>query len=198
MLRVSLIITILTLLAFTAVTRAANVDAFVKQHCIDCHGADVQEAGLRLDRLSRDLANPDVMRTWVLIHDRVRAGEMPPKDSIPPSGSEIAEFTSQLRKDLLAAERQSETARGKDLVRRMNRTEYEHTLRDLLSLPLLRVKAMLPEDGRRHGFDKVPDALELSHIQMSKYLQAADRALRQPIARSPTRPETQTWRGLAA
>jgi len=198
MLRVLPIITVLALSAVTPVTRASERDAFFKQHCIDCHGADVQEAGLRLDRLSRDLANPDVMRTWVLIHDRVRAGEMPPEDSTQPPASDVAEFISRLRNDLLAAERKNDTARGKDLVRRMNRTEYEHTLRDLLSLPLLRVREMLPEDGRRHGFDKVPSALELSHIQMSKYLQAADLALRQAIVRSPTRPETQTWRGLAA
>ncbi|WP_231756321.1 DUF1592 domain-containing protein [Lignipirellula cremea] len=80
----------------------------------------------------------------------------------------------------------------------MNRTEYEHTLQDLLALPLLRVKELLPEDGQQHGFDKVPSALELSHVQIRKYLAAADKALRQAIVDAPSKPETQVWRGLAA
>ena len=80
----------------------------------------------------------------------------------------------------------------------MNRTEYEHTLQDLLALPLLRVKEMLPEDGQQHGFDKVPSALELSHVQIRKYLEAADAALNQAVVDLPKKPETQVWRGLAA
>ena len=57
---------------------------------------------------------------------------------------------------------------------------------------------MLPEDGQQHGFDKVPSALELSHVQIRKYLEAADAALNQAVVDLPKKPETQVWRGLAA
>jgi len=194
------------LLALIAVTLSvlpgtgfgAERDAFLKQHCFDCHGPDVQEAGLRLDRLPRDLAQADAFRKWVLIHDRVDRGEMPPEDMPRPAAAAKAAFVRGLRDDLLAAEHKQEAARGSGLVRRLNRTEYEHTLQDLLALPLLRVKEILPEDGQQHGFDKVPGALELSHIQMAKYLQTADKALRQAIVRSVEPPETAEWREPAA
>lgn len=80
----------------------------------------------------------------------------------------------------------------------MNRVEYENALRDLLALPLLRVKEMLPEDGQKFGFDKVAGALDISHIQMTKYLAAADVALRAAVVTEVKAPETKTWREAAA
>lgn len=188
----------LSLVAVALPASAGERQAFFRTHCIVCHGPDTQEAGLRLDRLSNDLTNADVFNQWVRIHDRIKSGEMPPEEMPQPKPDERTGFTTQLRQDLLAAEAKTEQTYGKGLVRRMNRTEYEHTLQDLLALPLLRVKEMLPEDGQQHGFDKVPTALELSHIQMAKYLQTADKALRQAIVHAAKPPETQTWRDSAA
>src|SRR5437899_2289684 len=62
---------------------------------------------------------------------------------------------------------------GRSTWRRMNRYEYENTLRDLLDAPWLQVREMLPEDGLSARFNKVGDALDVSHVQMSRYLAAA-------------------------
>src|SRR6516162_10235959 len=51
----------------------------VAAHCADCHGPDVQKAGLRLDNLGTDLRDPAGAATWVKVHDKLAAGEMPPK-----------------------------------------------------------------------------------------------------------------------
>ena len=80
----------------------------------------------------------------------------------------------------------------------MNRYEYENTLRDLLDAPWLQIKDMLPEDGLSARFNKVGDALDVSHVQMSRYLAAADYALREAMAKQSTRPETTTKRYLCA
>lgn len=173
-------------------------EAFFETHCYDCHDDLTAKGGLDLTALPTDLTDPDTLAKWTLIHDRVRNGEMPPEDKPQPKSEDRDSFVADLRQQLLAAEREIETERGKGLVRRMNRTEYEHTLQDLLALPLLRVKEMLPEDGQQHGFDKVPSALELSHVQIRKYLEAADAALNQAVVDLPKKPETQVWRGLAA
>ncbi len=194
----------LTTLFFLAVALPAlaapnsKQNAFFEQHCYDCHDDLTTKGGLDLTALTGDLADPDTLAKWVLVHDRVRAGEMPPINKPQPESAARDGFVANLSRQLLAAEREIETRDGKGLVRRMNRTEYEHTLRDLLALPLLRVKEVLPEDGQQHGFDKVPGALELSHVQIRKYLDAADVALRQAVVEAPKRPETQIWRGLAA
>ena len=172
-------------------------EQFLEKHCYECHDEDVSKGGLDLPALPRNLSNLDILRKWTGIYDRIAHGEMPPEDKEQPSEGEKAAFLATLGKQLVGAEKAMEVKMGKGLVRRMNRTEYEHTLQDLLHLPLLRVKEMLPEDGRLHGYDKAPGALELSHIQMAKYLETADKALRQAISKASKKPETQKWRGLA-
>lgn len=172
----------------------AERETFLSAHCYECHDDVSTKGGLDLTALATDLGNPDVLAKWVLIHDQVQKGEMPPKDKAGPDVAARKAFTESLAADLIAAERKKDTG----LVRRLNRVEYEHTLQDLLALPMLRVKELLPEDGQQHGYDKTPGALELSHVQIRKYMEAADMALRQAIADAPDRPETVTWRGLAA
>jgi hypothetical protein len=81
---------------------------------------------------------------------------------------------------------------GRVQFRRLSRGEYESTLRDLLSLPNLEVREMLPPDGTAHGFDKIGSALNLSYVQMSRYLDAADAALDQAIVLNPRPAHTTT------
>jgi hypothetical protein len=177
---------------------AVEPTAFVAKHCLDCHGADEQKAGMRLDRLTENWADPQVLERWVALFDRVEKREMPPHDAPQPAEVERTEWLAAMRTTLKQADRTRIEQQGRAVVRRMNRTEYEHTLRDLLALPLLRVKELLPEDGQEFGFDKVAGALDISPVQMTKYLLTADIALRQAIVREPNAPETKVWREPAA
>ncbi len=170
---------------------------FFEEHCFDCHDGEKKKGGLDLDALKTNFADADNFALWVKVHDRVVAGEMPPKKKARPPAAESAAFLGSLAKELTLAEASKSAGGGRSTVRRMNRVEYENALRDLLALPLLRVKEMLPEDGQQFGFDKVAGALDISHIQMTKYLQTADTALRQAVVPAAARPETKTWRELA-
>ncbi len=191
-------IPLLALFASAALGAAEPTPAarlFLDAHCADCHDADEKKAGLDLDALKMDFTNADDFAKWVKVLDRTASGEMPPKKKARPPEAERAAFLGSLTKELTEAEgRAIKAGGGRTTVRRMNRTEYEHALRDLLALPLLRVKELLPEDGQQFGFDKVAGALDISHVQMTKYLQAADAALRQAVVKAAARPETATWR----
>jgi hypothetical protein len=123
------------------------------------------------------------------VHDRVAAGEMPPPKRERPPKAESDAFLGGLAADLTKADLARRRAEGGSTLRRLNRTEYEHALRDLLALPDLAVKDLLPEDGRGLGYDKVGAALDVSHVQMAKYLEAADVALDAAIATYPEKPE---------
>src|SRR5205085_1736421 len=79
----------------------------------------------------------------------------------------------------------------------LNRYEYENALRDLLQLPWLQVKEMLPEDGESHRFNKSAEALPVSHVHVASYLAAAEYALRSAMATQVARPETVTKRFYA-
>jgi hypothetical protein len=83
---------------------------------------------------------------------------------------------------------------GRSVLRRLNRYEYENTVRDLLEAPWLQLRDMLPEDGEAHRFNKVGEALDISHVQMARYLGAADYAFHQVLAPQVDKPATSTVR----
>ena len=66
------------------------------------------------------------------------------------------------------------------MLRRLNRYEYENTVRALLSAPWLQLRDSLPEDGLIHRFNKVGQGLDVSHVQMARYMEAAEQAIRTP------------------
>ena len=82
---------------------------------------------------------------------------------------------------------------GRSTLRRLNRYEYESTVRDLLSAPWLQLKDSLPEDGIVNRFNKSGQGLYVSHVQMARYLEAAEQALRDALssAKTPSRRERQ-------
>ena len=180
---------------------SGRVATFLSTTCIECHGPDVQEAGLRLDTLPLDpakaAASADALRILVRVHDRVRDGEMPPADASQPSEADRRQFIAAIEPVITAAEAQAAAGTGRTTIRRMSRIEYENTLRDLFALPTLAVKELLPEDGRKHGFDKVAGALDISYVQMQKYLEAATAALAQSVVRDVKPPERKVWHGKA-
>jgi len=144
----------------------------LKQHCLDCHSGDSPEAGLNLVTLSDDLADGKVRRRWVYLFDRVQAGEMPPKTEPIPSSDFKTQFLATLKNSLTRADLSSREI----VLRRLNRNEYEQTVRDLFGIHV-DVKRLLPDDSTEQGFDTTASALSLSAEQMVLYLEAADLVL---------------------
>ena len=180
-------------------TSAANRDvhSFLERHCIECHDAEMKKGNLDLTTLGFDLSNPTNFARWVQVDDRVTSGEMPPKKKSRPASAELRAFTNLLSASLLAADQSKVKREGRATQRRLNRYEYENALRDLLHAPWLQVRDSLPEDGEASRFNKIGDSLDISHVQMARYLGAADYALRQVMATSAARPETRTTRYYA-
>lgn len=161
---------------------------FLEENCLGCHDADTKKGGLDLSALKFNLGDPRNFAAWTKVHDRVHAGEMPPKSKL--SLAERATFTKPIAAALMASEQAQSSVSGRAVWRRLNRYEYENTVRDLLQAPWLHLKDMLPEDGEAYRFNKVGEALDVSHVQMARYLSAADYALRAVMATQATQPET--------
>lgn len=178
-----------------------ELKSFVAANCLECHDSSVRKGGLDLTALEWDPAKAWVSRDWpqwIRIHDRVGAGEMPPVGRAGrPGGDEVGKFTNELGGMILGAERSREAREGRGLERRLNRLEYEATLRELLSLPALEVRQFLPEDSEVDGFNKSQEALGTSHVQMAGYLEAGEYALRQAMAPGVTMPESRVRRYYA-
>lgn len=172
----------------------AQVAPFVTAHCLDCHGPDEQKAGLRLDTLGTNLSDEALLAKWVRVHDKVAKGQMPPPDSPQPSKSETESFTKLLHDELHAASLAHQRAKGRVLLRRLNATEYENTLRELVGTQV-RVKEMLPEDPSVAGFDNVSSALDFSASHLLLYQQAAEKAVLSAVPQYPHSPHKERRTG---
>lgn len=170
---------------------------FLDAHCTECHDAEMNKGGLDLTAFKFEFMQPTNFARWVLIYDRVNNGEMPPKKKPRPEAAELVAFLKTLSKPLVASEKNSLAGEGRATQRRLNRYEYENALRDLLHAPWLQIRNSLPEDGEAFRFNKVGDVLDMSHVQMARYLSAADYALRQVIAPYAERPATSVKRYYA-
>jgi hypothetical protein len=162
-------------------------DAFLDRHCLECHDADAKKGNLDLTALRADFSNPDTFAQWVKIHDRIETGEMPPKKKPRPEAAEIGSITEWLAASLVEAEK-TRLDPDRTGIRRLTRAEYENTVRDLFDLPGVALQNGLPADGSAHGFDKNSDALDISHVNLAKYVEAADKALDLAIATQPAAP----------
>ena len=170
-------------------------ESFSNQNCVDCHDGDDAEAGLDLGAIRFDLDQQDVFDHWVLIHDRIRDGEMPPPEDTPEplaavgwSTSTEAKTATNLSSDRAALrsialllenqDRKRIDQDGRSMVRRLNRFEYENLLRKVLDAPWLQIADQLPEDSIAHLFNKSGERLDVSHVQLSRYLEVTQTAIR--------------------
>jgi hypothetical protein len=139
------------------------------EHCLTCHQGESAEAGLDLSVLGRDLSDPENIRRWVLVHDRIQSGEMPPEGEPRIDAGMKQRFMAALSRDLNSAQRQ----RNDVVLRRLNRVEYENSVRDVFDISVM-VKDLLPQDTSTDGFDNVGEGLAVSAEAMRAYLDAAD------------------------
>ena len=173
----------------------ASVINFVQQQCVDCHSTDSPEGGLDLVSLSEQSMAGSALSIWTKVHDRVIAREMPPKSKL--SEEEIRPINKILFDDLVGLDRNELANSGRSVWRRLNRYEYENSVRQLLGAPWLQLKTVLPEDGELQRFNKIGEALDTSHVNLARYMQAADYALREVTAKTPTSPEKMNRRFYA-
>ena len=166
---------------------------FVEKHCAECHDESTAKGDFRIDLLGTDLANEANHKRWARILERVQNREMPPAKK--KDGPTAAEKETALQALRSAFHDQAKTDRadgGRVRTRRLNRLEYENTVRDLLGIhtPL---QDLLPEDDLADGFSNNTGALSISPVHIQQYMAAADRALQDATFRE-ARPETKTHR----
>lgn len=159
------------------------VASFLEKHCVDCHDADVKKGGLDLTALTFDQLDASTLTPWQHVFERVRDGEMPPKKKNQPEKIEKDTFLVALKEPLNRIDAADIAAKGRVRSRRLTRTEYEHTLHDLLGIDIP-LKTLLPEDRASHGFETVADGQQLSHHQLARYLDVADLALNEAFQRA--------------
>lgn len=154
--------------------------AFFGQFCRDCHTGDEAEADLRLDALTAPLDIAQQHASWIRVAEVVRAGEMPPGDEPQPTAELRQQFLQWLEPALKTLEDHQTSQPGRVTIRRLNRAEYNNTVRDLVGVDFQPAETF-PADDVGNGFDNLADVLSLPPLLMEKYLEAADQIVRRAL-----------------
>ncbi len=160
-----------------SVAHSQSAPPQIEQSCFECHDKETAKGSLDLTALAFDLKDPATRERWVRIYDRVEKGEMPPKAEDMPK-TQRKELVKSLATSIYEVDHAEVIAHGRGPLRRLNRDEYEQNLRDILQLPTLDIRDMLPEDREGHHFNKCSETLDMSRVQLTAYLDAAEAALR--------------------
>ena len=156
-------------------TPPESIRGLMADYCIRCHDADT-ETRLNLAAASFDLNDRDSFRTWVQVFDQVESQAMPPQEADQPSDAERRAVANELKKLLTDASRRRIESEGRVPVRRLTRTEYDYTVRDLFSIEG-DFSSQLPEESSETRFDTVGASQRFSAAHLDAYLKTADRVL---------------------
>jgi hypothetical protein len=148
---------------------------FFEKYCTECHNAEKQKGQLRLDNISLRLDTVENAERWQKILNQINAGEMPPEDSKQPEAGAKTEFLDELSRTLVVARKALGDQHGRITMRRLNRREYQNTMRELLGVSV--DPRELPADGSAQAFDTVGASLFMSSDQLEQYLTLGRRAL---------------------
>jgi hypothetical protein len=163
-----------------------DVAPLVTRYCVTCHRGPRARGGLHLDTYPDEATVLKGRLTWEKVADALRSGDMPPPNRPRPSAAELETMNGWLDAVVLKADCNGQKDPGRVTLRRLNRAEYNNTIRDLVGIDF-RPAADFPSDDVGYGFDNIGDVLSLPPLLMEKYLAAAekivDKAFAGPAAR---------------
>ncbi len=157
--------------AAPAVFEKAGV-AFLEKHCVSCHGKEKHKGDLTLHTFRDAASLLKERKKWKGIVGAVEQHEMPPDDEPQPSDEERRTFIESARAVFAEFDKNAKPDPGRVTLRRLNRVEYNNTIRDLMGLDVAPA-ADFPSDDVGHGFDNIADVLSVSPVLMERYLDAA-------------------------
>jgi len=162
-----------------------HVRRMFQKYCFECHSEKKAKGGLRLDMLDADFRSPKSAAAWKLVAERVSNQNMPPEGKPQLAKDELERLRSWIATGQAAADAAQQRTEGRAMTRRLSRTEYVNTIRDLLvvDVPL---QDLLPEDlPAADGFENDGAVLRLSSVLIERYMEAADIALKAALHVGP-------------
>ena len=147
----------------------------LEEYCYDCHGDGAKKGQMALDSHLGFQEMAKDSRIWKGVWENLHRRNMPPADKSQPSDKEIDKILSWIEKTVFDHDPKS-IAPGHVIMRRLNRAEYQNTIRDLFGISL-ETQAFFPPDDTGHGFDTIGEVLTLSPLLMEKYIESAELVL---------------------
>jgi hypothetical protein len=165
--------------AFHAVT-----DSLFNFTCAECHDSANAEGGFDVALVQTVDSLATERDQWEVVLAKLKAREMPPADHGPRPEAEIEALVKFVDAEFARADAALKPDPGRVTARRLNRTEYTNTIRDLLAIEF-RADRAFPTDDSGEGFDNIGDVLTVSPVLMEKYLAAAGSIAERAVAATP-------------
>lgn len=163
-----------------------NIQPFLQDYCFDCHGEGSSKGNLSLDDQESGAHHLDNKELWLKIWKNLRTDLMPPSDKDQPKAAQRQKVVVWIEQNVFLLD-PAKPDPGRVTMRRLNRVEYAHTIKDLLDVDY-DVSEHFPPDDTGYGFDTIGDVLSISTLHLEKYLAAAEvitaRALPQETGRA--------------
>lgn len=144
-----------------------SVQPFFEKNCYACHSAALSTAGLNLESYKTPQSIADNRDKYELVLKRLKAGEMPPAGMPRPADTELATVTNWIQSEFARTDASVQPLPGRVTARRLNRAEYNNTVRDPFAVDFHPADDF-PQDDSCYGFDIIGDALSLSPVLMEK------------------------------
>ena len=183
---------LLSILSAQTAVHAVGLKGFVSEHCMDCHDDATKKAGFSVEALA-ETVTPANARDWLKMLEQIERRNMPPADEDQPSAEERHAAILELEGKLVA-DAQTLPRRKPAVLRRLNRTEYRQTIRDLLDLDVSSFDPTrdFPDETRAHGFASNGEKLVTSSFLLRQYLESAEQIVGRAV-HFEAKPEVRHW-----
>ena len=171
-----------------------DVAPFLNKYCTECHDAELAKGHLNLEAFKDDSRFFRDQRIWREVVSQVTSGEMPPvKKKVRPTPAEVEGLQTAVHKLLANAIAKAKPDPGEVTIRRLNRMEFNNTIRDLCFLDE-NFSADFPADDTGYGFDNIGDVLTFSPVHLERFLSVGEQIAAKAM---PTTPNELDGTGLA-
>ena len=175
-------------------TFQVQASPFLARHCTGCHGAAKPKGNLNLSAFRDDDSVLRGRKVWARVKEQVESGDMPPEGKPRPADEDVARFLGWVKATLARVDCSGPINPGRVTLRRLNRAEYNNTIRDLVGVDFHPADDF-PSDDVGYGFDNIGDVLTLPPILLERYLDAAETIAARAIVAGPSAMlgELRTW-----
>lgn len=179
-----MLLPVLFLLAADPSGFETTVTPYVRKNCAMCHNTRKQEGGVNLLEFQSATQVSAKRDIWETVVRKIESGEMPPAPMPRPAAAQSKAVTSWVEKHFATIDAKAKPDAGRVTARRLNRMEYNNTIRDIFGITFQPAEDF-PADDSGYGFDNIGDVLSLSPVLMEKYLNAAEQVSRRVINTEP-------------
>lgn len=154
-----------------------DVQPFLAKNCFMCHNDKLKTASVDFTQYKTNEQADAAPELWEKALDKLRQGAMPPAGLPRPKQADINVVMQWMDAAIARANANAKPDPGHITAHRLNRVEYDNTVRDLLGVDT-HPSDDFPQDDSGYGFDNNGDVLSMSPVLMERYMNAAEKLVR--------------------